>query len=424
VGEDSLYRNLDKLHPRREKIEAALARRERHLFNLSQTVFLYDLTATYFEGQALANPQAKRGYSRDRRPDCKQVVVGLVLNREGFPLAHEVFASNVRDGQTLGPMLDLLAARVGLAEGQLVVVDRGMASNENLLEITARQLHYLVAARQGERDRWLAEFEDEEGFTPAKPVLADQEPQVWVKKQGHGEETLVLCLSAGRREKDRAIRLTHQQRLERDLKKLAHRLSQGRLVQETKISEAIGRLKERYPRVARYYQIGYDPEAKELRADLDEAKLSQAERLDGSYLLKTSRPDLKAPDLWQIYRLLTRVENAFRIMKSPLAERPIFHHLEHRVETHIFLCVLAYHLVAAIEKTLTDQGVQTSWATVRDTLRTHQVATVVLPAEDGSVFRIRKASKPESHHVELYKLLKVPCEVMRPKKTFAKAPGV
>ena len=169
--DDPLYRNLDRLHPNRAAIESALVEQERSLFQLDPTVYLYDLTSTYFEGQAKRNPKAKRGYSRDKRPDCKQVVVGLVIGREGFPIAHEVFDGNAQDRKTLGRMLDLLKERVGLPEGSTVVVDRGMAYAENLAEIRQRKLHYVVAARQPERDSWLDEFEDTEGFelVPRQP---------------------------------------------------------------------------------------------------------------------------------------------------------------------------------------------------------------------------------------------------------------
>ena len=152
LTDDALYRNLDRLHPNRVAIESALVEREQNLFNLEQTVFLYDLRSTYFEGQAHGNPKAKRGYSRDKRPDCKQVVVGLVINRDGFPLAHEIFEGNRQDRTTVKEMLELLDKRVGLVQGQTVVVDRGMAFDENLAEIRARDLHYLVAA-PGKRSR-------------------------------------------------------------------------------------------------------------------------------------------------------------------------------------------------------------------------------------------------------------------------------
>jgi transposase len=165
----------------------------------------------------------------------------------------------------------------------------------------------------------------------------------------------------------------------------------------------------------------YDETGRKFSYELDREKRKKAEKLDGSYMLKTDRDDLSAEDAWRIYSLLTRAEDAFRDMKSPLAERPIFHHLERRVETHIFLCVLAYHLLVAIEKTLLDQKVHTSWATLRSMLATHQVSTIVLPTADGETLRIRKASTPEPQHRELYRLLHLPEEFMRPKKTWVKA---
>ncbi len=424
LSESALYRNMDRLYPKREVIESELVERERELFNLDQTIFFYDLTSTYFEGQALANPKAKRGYSRDKRPDCKQVVVGLVVNRDGFPQAHEIFDGNTQDRASLPAMLERLEARVGaFRPGQMVVVDRGMAFDENLEQLRARGLHYLVASRQPERNRWLAEFEDLEGFdevlrVPSPRNLRQKKTKVEVKLKRTDKETYVLCISEGRKDKDRAIREKHEVRLLRDLDKLQARIDHGRLTEILKIGEAIGRLKERYPRVARYYHIAFDPDTRAFTYTVNEARRQLAERLDGSYVLKTDHLDLSAEEAWRIYHLLTRAENAFRCMKSPLAERPIFHQLERRVETHIFLCVLAYHLLVAIEKTLLDQGVHSSWASVRDALETHQVATIVLPTDDGWVLRIRKASTPEPEHQELYRLLGVSETIMRAKRTW------
>jgi transposase len=421
---DPLYRNLDRLHPNRAAIESDLVERERNLFRLDSTVYLYDLTSTYFEGQAKRNPKAKRGYSRDKRPDCKQVVVGLVISREGFPIAHEVFDGNTQDRKTLGRILDLLKARVGMPEGSTVVVDRGMAYAENLAEIQKRKHHYVIAGRQPERDEWLDEFETVEGFelVPRQPSPLNpfqKKSVVRVKPVRRGDELIVLCTSEERIEKDRAIRHKQEGRFLADLVRLQERIDKGRLKRELAIGEAIGRLKERYPRVSRYHTITYDSTTGKLKHEPNADKKTKAELLDGGYLLRTDRTDLSAREAWLMYMTLTRAENAFRMMKTPLAERPIFHHLEHRVETHIFLCVLAYHLLVAIETTLLNQGVHTSWATVRKTLSTHQVATIVLPTDNGKVLRIRKGMTPEPAHLELYRLLKVPQEIMHPIKTWS-----
>jgi transposase len=428
LAEDALYRNLDKLHKQRIAIEAALAEREKTLFSLDQTVFLYDVTSTFFEGLALANPKAKRGYSRDHRSDCKQVLIGLAVNRDGFPLAHEVFAGNRHDSTTLEEMLTALDKRIGLHPGQTVVVDRGMSGEENLTKIVAKKLHYLVAEPYGARGDWVEEFENDEDFVEVKREPSPTNPfqrksTIRVKMRRVDGETHVLCLSSERKGKDRAIREAHEKKLLVDLEKLSKRVKKGkgRGTKPSEVLESVGRLKERYSRVARYYRMEYDSQAKVFSYSLDEAKRARAEKLDGSYLLKTDREDLSADEAWRIYTLLTQAEAAFRTLKSPLEERPIFHHKEVRVEAHIFLCVLAYHLLMSIEKTLLDAGVHTSWATVRETLKTHQVNTIVLPTDGGMVLRIRQGTAPEAMHRELYQKLCLGSEIVSPRKTWSRA---
>jgi transposase len=426
LSDEALYRNLDRLHPQRAAIEQALAARERTLFNLDDTLYLYDLTSTYFEGQCPHNPQARRGYSRDHRPDCKQVVVGLVLDREGFPKAHEVFDGNRQDRTTLDAMLAALEQRTGRRGGATVVVDRGMAFAENLAQIRARDHHYIVAGRPAERHEHLEAFEDDTGWTEVPRVPSPRNPgqtktRVFIKRAGSGAEVHILCRSDGRLKKDRAIRSTHEQRFLEALTKLQRRVARGRLRAPAKIQEALGRLKERYPRVARYYALAYDEATRTVTWTTQAEIKTRAEQLDGTYLLRTDRQDLSDEDIWRLYILLTRVEAAFRAMKSPLLERPIFHHLEHRVQTHIFLCILAYHLLVAIEKRFLDHGVHTSWATLREQLATHHVVTVVLPASNGQTLRIRKSSTPEPIHHEIYRTLQIPPELVRPVKTWAPA---
>jgi transposase len=423
LSDEALYRNLDRLHPQRARIEQALAARERTLFNLDDTIYLYDLTSTYFEGRCPHNPQAKRGYSRDHRPDCKQVVIGLVLDRDGFPKAHEVFDGNRHDQTTVEAMLTKLEERTGRRGGATVVVDRGMAFAQNLAQIRARGHHYLVAARYPERGAHQDAFADAADWTEVVRVPSPRNPgqkktRVVVKRQTVGDEVHILCRSEARIDKDRAIRDKHEQRLLADLRKLQARVAQGRLRDPAKIQEAIGRLKERYSRVARYYAITYDAATSAVSWTEQAEKKSAASALDGTYLLKTDRPDLADDEVWRLYILLTRVEAAFRALKSPLMERPIFHHLEHRVQTHIFLCVLAYHLLVAIEKRCLDQGRHTSWATLQEQLSTHQVATVILPALDGRILKIRKGSSPDEVHQEIYRVLQIPHEIMKPVKTW------
>jgi len=275
-----------------------------------------------------------------------------------------------------------------------------------------------VAGRPAERHEHQDAFEDDTGWTeilrpPSPRNPGQKKTRVFIKRAGSGHEVHILCRSDGRRAKDRAIRSTHEQRFLRDLTKLQARVARGRVRAPAKIHEALGRLKERYPRVARYYALAYEDATRAVTWTAHAKLATRAEHLDGAYLLRTDRQDLSDEELWRLYMLLTRVEAAFRAMKSPLLERPIFHHREHRVQTHIFLCVLAYHLLVAIEKRFLDQGVHTSWATLREQLSTHHVLTVVLPSTNGRTLRIRKSSTPEAIHRELYRILQIPSEVMK-----------
>jgi transposase len=424
LEDEALYRNLDRLHPNRERIECELAEKEKTLFDLDDTIYLYDLTSTYFEGQARANPQAKWGYSRDQRPDCKQVVVGLVLDRDGFPKAHEIFDGNMQDRQSLDQMLNALEKRTGQRPGITVIVDRGMAFDENLEQIRQRGLHYLVAGLQPERNQWLDELENDSGWkevhrTPSPRNPFQKKTRVEIKPQQKSDIVYILCRSEGREKKDRAIREKQETKLIADLRKLQQRVAKGRLKEDKKIQRSIGRLLERYPRVVRCYEISYDAAHKNLSWKELAEKKAIAKKLDGSYVLKTDRQDLTADEIWRTYILLTRVEDAFRDIKSPLMERPIFHHLKNRTQTHIFLCVLAYHLLAGIEHRFLQAGIHTSWGTIRDQLRTHQVITIVLPEDEhGQVLKIRKATTPEPEHRRIYATLRIPAEVIQPIKTW------
>jgi transposase len=426
LNKDRLYRNMDRLYGKRGPIEAALRAKEKSLFSLKESILLYDLTSTYFEGLCLSNAKAKRGYSRDSRPDCKQVVVGLVLDGEGFPKAHEIFAGNRSDSTTVADMIAVLQKRVGKTQDATVVVDRGMAKSENLAAIQAAGYHWLVAAAQPERISYFDQYEEQAGWQeivrePSPRNEGQHKMRVLVKpaQSPDGSQSIALCWSEGRTQKDRAIRQKQEARFLADTEKLAKRITQGRVQSTSKIYEAIGRLKERYPRVARYYELAYDEQQCQFSCLEDLQRKQKAESLDGSYLLKSSRDDLSAEEIWRTYILLSRVEAAFRAIKSPLRERPIFHHLERRVETHIFLCVLAYHLLVCIERAFLDEGIHTSWETLRSQLSTHQVVTVRLPTTNGRTLTVRRDTRPEQIHRDIYRVLRMPERILSPIKRWS-----
>ena len=411
VSKDRLYRISDTLYQHRVAIEAELAARERELFALQETIILYDLTSTYFHGVAQHNEQAARGYSRDHRPDRKQVVVGLVLDGDGFPKAHEVFTGNTKDQNTLQQMLDSLNGRSsGLPGGRAtVVMDRGLATDENVALLRERGHHYIVTTKQSERQELFPTI-DETKYVPVK-VDAKGNTVVSGQLRRHQGELYVLCYSAARAAKDRAIRQRFAERFEVDAEKLKQRVAAGRLKKPEKINQAIGRLRERYPRVGRYYTLELHTAANgpaEVRwAKREEAQVL-AEELDGTYLLRTDRTDVTEADIWKLYVLLARIERSFRYLKSSLGLRPVFHQRSARVDAHIFISVLAYHLLHAIERRLQENGDHRSWPTIRDLLTTHQVVTIVHHCTDGTVLRVRRPSRPELEHRNIYQALRIP----------------
>ena len=349
VNKDSLYRISDQLWRTRERIERDLGSSEESLFGLQQTMVLYDLTSTYFEGDAIANPKAQRGYSRDRRGDCKQVVVGMVLDEAGFPKATETWSGNTHDSATLEQMLGQLEARSGKQKEATVVMDRGIATADNVAYLKDRGYHYIVTISGQSRYTWIEEIQRGQFRT-----LDSHHPQIEVCEKHKDGEVYLLVRSQPRAAKDRAIRRRFSERLQQQLEQTAEQVASGKLTKE-KVLSRIGRLRQRYQRASRFFITEIDEQegSLQLRWSIDEQKLAQAQILDGIYIVRTDRSDLDSKRLWDLYMMLERVERSFRYLKSSLGVRPIFHHLQKRSDGHIFISVLAYHLLHTIEQLLT-----------------------------------------------------------------------
>jgi transposase len=398
IDEDDLYRIADKLYAKRRQIEEALRERERTLFGLRETIVLYDLTSTYFEGLAVGCGKARRGYSRDHRGDCLQVVVGLVLDGQGYAKAHEVFEGNRRDAVTLEQMLQRLEA-ICPQPGATVVMDRGLATNKNLELLRLKGYRYIVAMPAREREKLLGATEPGR-WVPFRQTEAG-EVLVEGQLQRQGEELLIVCYSASREAKDRGIRERFRARFEEDAQKLKRRVRAGNLKDPVKIQQAIGRLRQRYSRVARFYRLELAAEGQIEFQPLTE-KLSGIQEVDGRYLLRTNRTDLDEKQIWELYVMLNRVERSFRSLKGALGIRPIHHHKADRVESHIFMSVLAYHLLHAIEEQLRSHGDTRCWATIRAALSTHALVTISHQGTDGRLYEIRRPSRPEYGHEQIY----------------------
>jgi transposase len=338
VTKDRLYRTLDQLLKAQDQIETDLKERLGTLFQLDYDLLLYDLTSTYFEGLAEDNDLAKRGYSRDHRSDCKQVVLALVLSREGFPLAHRTWAGNTQDLQTVKNIVNDIEARFGKSN-RVWVMDRGMISKDSLAFLSQPGRRYLLSTRRHALTKFLSQLRSRRGWQR----LPDN-PEVEVKLLQRGKIHYLLARSKPRRSKERAMRRRQRRALAKGLKKLHDRVAQGRLKKRDKILEAIGRLKGRYPKAHSFVDIQVSDKPVSLTYSWRVAKFKEALARDGAYLLRSNQAGWSAQQFWETYIQLTVVEKAFRVLKSELLLRPIWHHYSGRTQAHIFVCVLAYAL--------------------------------------------------------------------------------
>jgi transposase len=338
VTKDRLYRTLDQLLRAQTAIERDLEKQLGTLFRLDYSLVLYDLTSTYFEGLAAENELAQRGYSRDHRSDCKQIVVALVVTKDGFPLAHRSFAGNTQDLKTVQTIVGEIETQFGTSQ-RIWVMDRGMISDESLKFLGESDRRYLLATKRGE----LAEFQADLGKTGWDTL--PKNPQVQVKLFERESVHYLLARSRPRRRKERAIRRRQRRGLATDLKKLSALVDSGKLKKRDKILERVGRLKERYPKARGFVQINVTATKQpRLEWTWDQAKYRRALATDGAYLLRSNQPGWTAAEFWETYIQLTIVEHAFRVLKSELLLRPIWHHYSGRTRAHVFVCVLAYAL--------------------------------------------------------------------------------
>ena len=398
-----LYRVSDRLLAHRATLEDSLYPQERDLFALEETITLYDLTNTLFEGAASANPKTQRGHSKEKRSDCPLVTLALVLDGSGVPKRSAVFEGNVSEPKTLEQRLQRLLATPG-ATGSAVVLDAGIASEENIAWLREQGYRYLAVSRERHK-----QFDVEH----ATLIRAEGDTRIRVQRlvdEASGEVRL-SCHSTGREAKERGIGRRFSTRLEAELQPLAEGLHQRRRVKNyEKVLVRIGRLRQRYSRVARYYDIRVEKdEASGNAKTLRWTRITPSEdTLPGVYCLRTNQAQWDEATLWHPYTLLTDLEAVFRSLKSELGLRPIYHHHSKRVDGHLFISVLAYHLVHTLRVQLKAQGIHRSWEDLRTQLAGQERVTVILRREDRQLYHIRKATRPEPHQQILYNALGLP----------------
>lgn len=406
VNEDRLYRALDALLPHKDTLCRHLQDRYGELFGETFDFLFYDITSTYFEGTALGNPQAKRGYSRDSRPDCPQVCIGLVTSREGLPLAFEVFDGNRTDVTTTEEMVLIMESKYGKAN-RIWVMDRGMVSEENLEFLQERGARYLV----GTPKSMLRKFEQE----LLEKDWEEVRPGVEVKKCSSPEgkdETFVLCRSEGRKDKEMAILNRFVARLEAGLNKLKEQAEQGRLRDRQKTDRRIGRLLERNSRAASLFDVivtetgaGKD---RRLAVDIkkNEERYQWALQSGGSYILRTNWKEADPKTIWKRYIQLTEVEDAFRTEKHDLGMRPIYHHKQDRTQAHILVCFLSLAMWRTLQQWMKASGLGTAPRKLIEEMREVRSLDVLLPAKDKTI-RLRVVSTPSKELKVLLQRMKI-----------------
>ena len=391
LNDTRLYRCLDRLLPLKGKLEQHLKERYGALFPVDFDVLLYDLTSSYVEGGAAANPMMKRGYSRDHRADTKQVVIALIVNRDGFPFSYETFDGNRADVTTMETILRMVERKYGKAR-RVWVFDRGIISEDNLKAIRRRGGQYLVGTPRSK----LKQFERELLEGDWKQI----QPEVEVQRiaVSGGEESYILCRSTARREKEQAMRRGFSTRIETALRALEKRIASGQLKDRDKIQRKIGAIQARYSQVADLYRIDLIEKDNALKLDWgpiqDRADWQKAR--EGAYLLRTNLPTTNSEQLWKTYIQLTEAEAVFRVLKSELLIRPFFHQLERRVKAHILVAFVGYALWVTLKHWLRRSspiGVpQTplSPASALSLMSTLRSADIILPTTDGREIRLRR----------------------------------
>lgn len=400
INEQRLYRALDKLLVHKDALQIFLKNQLGNLFDLEYDLLLYDMTSTYFEGEAQGNAKAQRGYSRDRRPDCKQICIALVVTKEGMPLGYETFAGNRSDVTTVEQIVETMEDRYGRPD-RIWAMDRGMISEENLAFLREGGRRYIVGTPKGMLRKFERELvsKDWESIHEGLEVKRVASPD--------GEETFILCRSADRREKEKAMHQRFAQRIEEGLKQI-EASCQGRKYKVVTIAKRLGKLLGRNSRAAGLFETdvvkGPDGGARLVWRKVP-AWRRWAELSEGCYLLRSNVNDWTGEGLWRAYMQLTDAEEAFRVQKTDLEIRPIWHQKEQRVDAHILVCFLAFVLWKTLEQMCRRAGLGDEPRRVLAEVGRIKLVDVVLPTRDGTEIRRRCVTRPDDHQAILLQRL-------------------
>lgn len=397
---NQLYQISDKLVKNKDIIEEKIFKREQEIFGLEDIITLYDLTNTYFEGKCISNKKAAFGRSKEKRRDCRLVTLAMVLDSSGFPKSSEVFEGNASEPKTLQKMINKLCKN---NNKPTVVLDAGISSEENLRWLKENEYNYIVVSKKAkkilpDKTDFIIDHKDNKYLIKAKLV----------DNKVNGEKEL-YCYSEAKEKKEQSMFNQASKRYEQELSKLSEGLKKKRTKKDYQnILQRIGRLKEKYKQISKAYEVTItSDDKKENATEIRWSKLPYKQKKPGVYCLRTNRDDLDEQTFWDIYIMLTDLEAAFRSLKTELGLRPIYHHKTSRVDAHIFITVLAYHLMHTIRSKLKVAGIHENWITIRKELCNHCRITTSMKLKNGKTLHVRKSSRPTPRQIEIYKALKL-----------------
>ena len=413
VGKNALYEISDLLLSNKTYIEEKLKKTEENLFPDDKNIFLYDLTNTYFQGSCENNEFAHRGKSKEKRSTKPLVTLALVVNGLGFPIFSQIYKGNQSEPITLEDVLDDLLKDEEeslIKTRSTIAMDRGIATSDNLKLLKEMKYPYVIIERKDISKDYIKEFKDHKStFTEIKD---SKDQSIYIKKEIlETNGARVLCLSEMRKVKEEAMDKKREDRFLEDINKLKKSIEKGRIKKEDKVHIRVGRLKQKYSTIAKYYDIQVEVDKETMNAlDVKVLKLMERENrteLTGAYVIETTHDELSAEEIWRMYMLLTRVERSFKALKTDLGLRPVHHQIARRTEGHLFISVLAYHLLNSIEVSLSQSDYNHNFQSVKDILSTHHRSTITMISEDKNMHQIRLSGTAESRQKEIYKLLKV-----------------
>jgi len=416
-GKDRFYNVADELYAHKDRIESMLFQKEREIFpHTESTVFLFDITNTYLEGSALNNSLAARGHCKSKRSDCPLITLSLIVGDDGLPICSQIYKGNQSEPETMERMLRRLSEQLHGNQIPIfkptVVMDRGIATEENVRWLHDNEYHYILIRRSDCSNEYRELFEtkrDEFELVKSKRSVHGDMNSVYVRKEVSDDGNCrVLCFSEGKGRKEQAIASGKKNPFLEAIAGLRSSITKGTIKDPTKIENKLKQILDKFPKIGKRYDVTLDRIDKKITGISFVETIVKPEPLHGCYVIETSHAERSGKEIWKLYMTLTRVESAFRSMKETLGLRPVYHQRADRSAAHLFLAVLAYHLLATIENILTQQGDTRTWKKLREVLSTLTRGTVAIRDAKGAAYHVRVSNEPEDVHHEILSKLKIP----------------